>query len=680
MGIFRQFPYSNFHDMNMDTLIRIMREMQDEWAETKAEWASYKDFIDNYFNNLDVSQEVLQALRVMAGDGTLNTIMDPVIAAQTAAWLAEHITSTQGITVIDDSLSIEGAAADAKATGDAIKEVEDKVYPAFNFQYLEKSTAIDNSFWYRDSQGHVGYLSSNDMMRYQPIRLEAGVRYTLTHIYAEFTMIADGALNVLSSVKSLMAHFPDEHFNNDCSFSFIPDQICFIYVTRNKTKASGETMLLDGDYIPSVYVEGGYPKKTDGMSAITQLINQAKDITDNSFWYRGSDGNIGYLTGNDYSRFNPILLKAGVPYTFTHVYAQFTFITDLNGRVLRDFNISVAAENVNHQGTYTATEDCLLYVTRYKIHAASNPNLVYSGDITKATENLPASKGFTGVYGKTARFFKETKDIHVAKDGSGDYTSIVAAMQAVNATAGTGDINVYIHHGDYDVLDELGGSTFLSEVENNTSERQGLGIWRDNVHLIGVGKVTLICRLPNDATYNQSARVSTLNMGQYDASIENLTIIGKNCRYAVHDECNGWTRFTRRRVKNVKCIHEGNAQGLWQYPHVWGGGAGGGCVYDFINCQFITHSDNTAWSYHISNELEPCMFNIDGCIGICDSSAGKSFRFGYLGSGNNGRSVCNVKCCSGNANVITEAENSSSTNNNIDVVINGWNTISDFPA
>ena len=54
MGIFQQFPYTNFHEMNLDQIIKIMREMQDEWEATKAEWASYKEFIDNYFNNLHI--------------------------------------------------------------------------------------------------------------------------------------------------------------------------------------------------------------------------------------------------------------------------------------------------------------------------------------------------------------------------------------------------------------------------------------------------------------------------------------------------------------------------------------------------------------------------------------------------------------------------------------------------
>ena len=120
MGIFQQFPYSNFHEFNLDQIIKIMREMQDEWAATKAEWASYKDFIDNYFENLDVSEEVLAAMRLMASTGELNTIMDPVIADETADWLAAHITQPT-TPAIDSSLTVAGAAADAKAAGDEIR-------------------------------------------------------------------------------------------------------------------------------------------------------------------------------------------------------------------------------------------------------------------------------------------------------------------------------------------------------------------------------------------------------------------------------------------------------------------------------------------------------------------------------------------------------------------------------
>ncbi len=125
MGIFRQFPYSNFHEMNMDEILKILKTLQEEWDATKTEWNSYKEFIDNYFENLDVSEEVLQAIRTLASSGELNEIIDPVIASETAEWLSDHITPTTP--PIDDTLTISGAGADAKATGDAINDLFEKL-------------------------------------------------------------------------------------------------------------------------------------------------------------------------------------------------------------------------------------------------------------------------------------------------------------------------------------------------------------------------------------------------------------------------------------------------------------------------------------------------------------------------------------------------------------------------
>lgn len=123
MGLFQNFPYTNFHEINLDQIIKIMRDMQDEWESTKNDWNSLQEFVNNYFDNLDVSEEVLQALQTMAGNGELSTIIDPVIVNQTSTWLASHITPTTP--AVDNTLSIAGAAADAKATGDAVADLEE---------------------------------------------------------------------------------------------------------------------------------------------------------------------------------------------------------------------------------------------------------------------------------------------------------------------------------------------------------------------------------------------------------------------------------------------------------------------------------------------------------------------------------------------------------------------------
>ena len=134
MGIFRQFPYSNFHEMNMDEIIKIMKQLQEEWNDTKSEWASYKDFIDNYFANLNVSEEVLHAIQAMADSGELNTVIDPVIITETTNWLAANITPTTP--AVDKTLAISGAAADSKVTGDGFKENK------FKFDEIIKDNVI----------------------------------------------------------------------------------------------------------------------------------------------------------------------------------------------------------------------------------------------------------------------------------------------------------------------------------------------------------------------------------------------------------------------------------------------------------------------------------------------------------------------------------------------------------
>lgn len=143
MGLFHDFPYTNFHEINLDQIIKIVQDMQEEWESTKNDWNSMQEFITNYFNNLDVSEEVLQALQTMVGSGELSTIIDPVIVNQTSAWLASHITPTTP--AVDNTLSIAGAAADAKTAGMTIENLRENLqntketelfrYNAFNGKY-----------------------------------------------------------------------------------------------------------------------------------------------------------------------------------------------------------------------------------------------------------------------------------------------------------------------------------------------------------------------------------------------------------------------------------------------------------------------------------------------------------------------------------------------------------------
>jgi hypothetical protein len=212
---------------------------------------------------------------------------------------------------------------------------------------------------------------------------------------------------------------------------------------------------------------------------------------------------------------------------------------------------------------------------------------------------------------------------------------------------------------------------------------QGLFLKGDGINLIGHGYVILRYELPDTVQKFQSTNTSCLNMASYSNRVENMTLIAKNCRYVIHDECGPRNPHIHRVMRNLRCIHKGNAEGLWEWFTVMGGGAGGGSTYDIINCQFLTSTYFQAFSYHTNTNQEPTFFNLDGCVGSVNNNTsmgnGISFRFSYYGTGRTGICVANVKNCSGNGRTVVEAEQGS-TGNNIEMYVNGWETISPIPV
>lgn len=252
MGIFRQFPYSNFHDMNMDEIIKICKELQDAWLETKAEWASYKDFIDNYFTNLNLDEETEKALRRLLAAGALDPIIDPVIASETAAWLAEHITPTTP--VIDNTLSVIGAAADAKAAGFNINAIWDML--GTDKQYIEILPAVLNAGAF--DAAHNSYDTGNPIYYHLDYTLQ-GEKYLIVSGYSynkDFALWAfvDSDDNVISYGR------PD----GEKTGAYFYDQ--FITVPFNAVK------VIVNEYITSSHYEYVY-----GIKAL------AKKLSENEF-------------------------------------------------------------------------------------------------------------------------------------------------------------------------------------------------------------------------------------------------------------------------------------------------------------------------------------------------------------------------------------------------------------
>lgn len=87
------------------------------------EFADLKEYVENYFANLDLSEEVQSIIDDMQQSGYFDQLVYEIAVGsgelQTVVtnWLAANVTPVGSAVVVDSSLSVAGAAADAAVTG-----------------------------------------------------------------------------------------------------------------------------------------------------------------------------------------------------------------------------------------------------------------------------------------------------------------------------------------------------------------------------------------------------------------------------------------------------------------------------------------------------------------------------------------------------------------------------------
>lgn len=128
------FPYLDTRDINLNWLLINMKTLVQDWTTyqlsmnqqfsnlTEA-FNALKAWVESYFENLDVSAEIEQKIDNMAVSGELGFIMRPIISGEVSDWLETHITEPTD-PVIDKSLSVNNAAADARTTGIFLRNLQ----------------------------------------------------------------------------------------------------------------------------------------------------------------------------------------------------------------------------------------------------------------------------------------------------------------------------------------------------------------------------------------------------------------------------------------------------------------------------------------------------------------------------------------------------------------------------
>ena len=157
----------------LNSVIENVDNLNDNVLALRDAFVELQGYVNTYFENLDVQEEINNKLDVMATDGTLSALVSPfvteqvtvqigdtvagqigdtvasqisgtvagqigdtvanqlpsAIGTQVTDWLTAHVTPVSEPVVIDDTLTIQGACADAKAAGDAINNVKGAIIP-----------------------------------------------------------------------------------------------------------------------------------------------------------------------------------------------------------------------------------------------------------------------------------------------------------------------------------------------------------------------------------------------------------------------------------------------------------------------------------------------------------------------------------------------------------------------
>lgn len=87
---FSNFPYTDFHNLNLDWVLATTKDLNTKWDEYYTQWNKWQSDVQNYIDNLDYMKAIDDYLDALKESGELSDIID--------TWLTEY-----GIITIGDS-------------------------------------------------------------------------------------------------------------------------------------------------------------------------------------------------------------------------------------------------------------------------------------------------------------------------------------------------------------------------------------------------------------------------------------------------------------------------------------------------------------------------------------------------------------------------------------------------
>ena len=161
-NFFNKYPYTDFHELNLDWVLETIKQlvadweeyhtsmtgewndMQEDWHDTKEAWISLKNYVENYFANLNVQDEINNKLDQMVSDGTLDNLLLPYFNQFTVDINLMITNQNNRITTLEARMDSFAQLGEGSTTGDA--ELMDIRVGANGITYPTAGDAVRGQF------------------------------------------------------------------------------------------------------------------------------------------------------------------------------------------------------------------------------------------------------------------------------------------------------------------------------------------------------------------------------------------------------------------------------------------------------------------------------------------------------------------------------------------------------
>ena len=188
---------------------------------------------------------------------------------------------------------------------------------------------------------------------------------------------------------------------------------------------------------------------------------------------------------------------------------------------------------------------------------------------------------------------------------------------------------IYINGGTYDIYTEMGGANFVSSLTGSENWYDVCDIIPPNTRIIGKGNVIFEMKLPDTVSDAVAKLLSPVNI-RGTCEMENIKIFARNCRYCIHDETSGDSRFSgaAKTYKNIICEKINGAN--LGYPQAYAAGFDDDMKFTFDNCVFKSYGE--VWSAHNRSSLinNSSHITINNSVFTSSNNTSRAIRFGNM--------------------------------------------------